>query len=87
MIAKNETENIAGCIRSIKPVVDEIIVVDTGSADDTWKIADELGAKVFDFHGAMTLQRPETNRSDMQQEIIFCGLTPTTAFPLRTMKG
>lgn len=49
MIAKDEAKNIADCIRSVKPVVDEIIVVDTGSADNTRKIAEELGAKVFGF--------------------------------------
>ncbi|MDA3835589.1 MAG: glycosyltransferase, partial [Spirochaetales bacterium] len=49
MIVKNEAENIAECIRSVKPVVDEIIVVDTGSTDDTRTIAEGLEAKVFDF--------------------------------------
>ncbi|MGB9500360.1 MAG: glycosyltransferase [Dissulfuribacterales bacterium] len=49
MIVKNEAKNIADCIRSVKPVVDEIIVVDTGSVDDTREIAGELGAKVFEF--------------------------------------
>jgi len=49
MIVKNETGNIAECIRSVKPVVDEIIVVDTGSVDNTREIAEKLGAKVFEF--------------------------------------
>lgn len=49
MIARNEAKNIADCIRSVKPVVDEIIVVDTGSVDDTREIAEGLEAKVFEF--------------------------------------
>ena len=49
MIVKDEEKNLADCIRSVKPVVDEIIVVDTGSVDDTRKIAEGLGAKVFEF--------------------------------------
>jgi glycosyltransferase involved in cell wall biosynthesis len=49
MIVKNEEKNLAPCIESIKPVVDEIIVVDTGSVDDTREIAEGLGAKVFEF--------------------------------------
>ena len=48
-IAKNEAENIARSIESYRPFVDEIIVVDTGSTDDTVKIAEDLGAKVLYF--------------------------------------
>jgi GT2 family glycosyltransferase/Flp pilus assembly protein TadD/glycogen synthase/SAM-dependent methyltransferase len=49
MIVKNEELSIAKCLMSVKPVADEIIVVDTGSADKTKAIASALGAKVFDF--------------------------------------
>lgn len=46
IITKNEQENIAACISSLKPIVDEIIVVDTGSEDDTVRIAEDMGAFV-----------------------------------------
>jgi tetratricopeptide (TPR) repeat protein len=49
MITKDEENNLVKCLRSVKPVVDEIIVVDTGSADRTRDIATVLGAKVFEF--------------------------------------
>ncbi|MEA5021307.1 MAG: glycosyltransferase [Desulfitobacterium hafniense] len=49
MIAKNEEKNIARCIESYKGVVDEIIVVDTGSTDKTVEIAENLGAKVYHY--------------------------------------
>jgi tetratricopeptide (TPR) repeat protein len=49
MIVKDEEETIARALMSVKPVVAEMIVVDTGSTDRTKKIAAELGAKVFDF--------------------------------------
>ncbi len=49
MIAKNEEKVIARCIESYREAVDEIIVVDTGSADQTVAIAKSLGAKVFHF--------------------------------------
>ncbi len=49
MIAKNEEHNIASALRSVLDLVDEIIVVDTGSTDRTKQIAASLGANVFDF--------------------------------------
>jgi tetratricopeptide (TPR) repeat protein/GT2 family glycosyltransferase len=49
MIVKNEEQHIAKCLMSVKPVVNEMIVVDTGSTDRTKNIAKALGAKVYDF--------------------------------------
>lgn len=49
MIAKNEEKNIETCINSYKNIVDEIIVVDTGSSDRTIEIAENLDAKVYFF--------------------------------------
>lgn len=49
MIVKNEKENLARCLASVKPYVDEMIVVDTGSADGTPEIALNHGAKVSYF--------------------------------------
>ncbi|KTE92019.1 hypothetical protein AT727_03530 [Desulfitobacterium hafniense] len=48
-IVKNESENIARSIESYKDVVDEIIIVDTGSTDNTVEICRSLGAKVLHF--------------------------------------
>lgn len=48
VIAKNEAHQIARCLKSAIPVVDQVVVVDTGSADDTVKIARELGAEVYE---------------------------------------
>ena len=50
MIVKNEEQHIAKCLMSMKPVVNEMIVVDTGSTDRTKNIAKALGAKVYDFN-------------------------------------
>jgi glycosyltransferase involved in cell wall biosynthesis len=47
MIVKNEEANLARCLNSIKNVVDEIIIVDTGSTDRTVEIAKSFGARVF----------------------------------------
>ncbi len=49
MIVKNEEKRLADCLKSAKPAVDEMIVVDTGSSDRTRDIAIALGARVYDF--------------------------------------
>ncbi|MCL4370452.1 MAG: glycosyltransferase [Chloroflexi bacterium] len=47
MIVKNEQENLVRCLGSVKDVVDEVIVVDTGSEDATPRIAIAHGATVI----------------------------------------
>ncbi len=47
VIAKNEADNLARCLQSVKPIVNEMIVVDTGSTDDTVSIAQGLGARTY----------------------------------------
>ncbi|MBP2637371.1 MAG: glycosyl transferase family 2 [Firmicutes bacterium] len=49
MIVRDEEKSIAKCLTSVKEIANEIIVVDTGSNDDTKKIATSFGAKVIDF--------------------------------------
>ena len=47
-MVKNESKNLPRSIDSLKTQVDEIIVVDTGSTDDTITIAKNYGAKVIE---------------------------------------
>lgn len=49
MIVKNEEDCLKRCLDSLKGIVDEMIVVDTGSTDRTKEIAKECGARVEDF--------------------------------------
>lgn len=49
MIARDEAEYLRRCLNSVKGLVDEIIVVDTGSADNTVEVAQAFGAKVSHF--------------------------------------
>lgn len=46
IIAKNEEAQISRCITSARDFVDEIVVVDTGSTDNTVSLARSLGAKI-----------------------------------------
>lgn len=49
MIAKNEERHLARCLASVRDLVDDIVLVDTGSTDSTIDIASSYGARVFHF--------------------------------------
>lgn len=47
MIAKNEAHTIRACLNSVRDVVSQIVVADTGCTDNTVEIAREFGATVI----------------------------------------
>jgi tetratricopeptide (TPR) repeat protein len=49
LIVRNEAANLPRSVGTIAPHVDEVVVVDTGSTDDTPEIAAGLGARVFGY--------------------------------------
>ncbi len=49
MIVKNEEETLSRCLDTVKDIVDEINIVDTGSTDKTKEIALRYTERVFDF--------------------------------------
>ena len=49
MIVKNEEQVLARCLESVKDLMDEIIIVDTGSTDKTKEIAAKYTDKIYDF--------------------------------------
>lgn len=49
MIVRNEAGRLARCLRSLRALVDEIVVVDTGSTDETIAIAEEHGCVIGHF--------------------------------------
>ncbi|MEK6812757.1 MAG: glycosyltransferase [Nanoarchaeota archaeon] len=49
MITKNEEQFLETCLNSVKDLVAEIIIGDTGSTDKTIEIAKKFGAKVIDL--------------------------------------
>ncbi|MCY2907094.1 glycosyltransferase family 2 protein [Bacillus anthracis] len=49
LIVKNEEEMLGKCLESLRRVIEEIIVVDTGSTDSTKEIARQFTDKVYDF--------------------------------------
>ena len=49
MIVKDEANCIKDCLESVKGLVSEIIIVDTGSTDQTIEICENHGAKVYAY--------------------------------------
>ena len=49
MIVKNEEKLLARCLDSVAGLMDEIIIVDTGSTDRTKEIAARYTDKIYDF--------------------------------------
>ena len=49
MIVKNEERILERCLSSVADLMDEIIVVDTGSEDKTKQIAAQFTDKIYDF--------------------------------------
>jgi tetratricopeptide (TPR) repeat protein len=49
MIARNEGKRLAAAIESVTKIADRVVVVDTGSTDDTIEKARSLGAEVVEY--------------------------------------
>lgn len=47
MIVRNEAEFLSECLHSVEGIVDEVIIVDTGSTDHTMNIAQKFGAHCY----------------------------------------
>jgi len=49
MIVKNEAANLGDCLDSVSGQVDEIVIVDTGSTDNTLEIAEAYTDKIYSY--------------------------------------
>jgi len=49
MIVRNEAHQLSDCLDSVADLFDEIVIVDTGSSDDTRQVASHYTPHVFDF--------------------------------------
>ena len=82
MMVKDEESNLSRCLQSIRPLIDELIVVDTGSSDRTVDIAKSFGASIYHHAWAndFSLHRNQSIESatgnwiliiDADEELIF----------------
>jgi glycosyl transferase family 2 len=55
MVVRDEEEMLPRCLAAVADAVDEVVVVDTGSADATRKIAASFGARVLDHRSTNSL--------------------------------
>lgn len=49
MIVKNEEDTLARCLDTVKDIVDEIVIIDTGSTDRTKEVAAKYTTNIYDF--------------------------------------
>lgn len=50
ILTLNEAKHIERCIKSLLPITNKILIIDSGSTDNTIEIAEKLGAKVIENH-------------------------------------
>lgn len=91
MIVKNEEQHLARCLSSVRACCDEVVIVDTGSTDNTVAIAEQFGAKVFhriwndDFAAARNESLTHTNAEWVLYIDADEVLTNAEQFPLRQL--
>ena len=50
MIVRDEEKNLSSCLESVEDIVDEMIIIDTGSTDNTIQVAQKFGADIHHFN-------------------------------------
>ena len=78
MIVKNEEAVLARCLDSIADLMDEIIIVDTGSTDHTKEILSKNASQIYDFKWTSDFSRKEEIFLFQKQTWI------TSIFPMQT---
>ena len=87
MIVKNEEHCLERCLKSLAPVADEIIVVDTGSDDGTKDIAKNLRIRYMILPGPEALAMHATIHFHLQDVITYTVPMQTKNLMKKTLKG
>ena len=87
MIVKDEEEVLSRCLNSLCDIMDEIIIVDTGSTDRTKEIQRNIPIRFLIINGAMILQMQEILRHQRQLVIIFIQQMQMNIWIMKTKKS
>ena len=77
---KRRKKTLDRCLGSVWDLVDEIIIVDTGSDDSTEKIAEKYTDKIYHFPWADDFSAARNFSFQKLLKTISCGWTQTTCF-------
>jgi hypothetical protein len=83
MIVRDEEQNLADCLESVRAFADQIVVVDTGSTDATVEVALAHGAEVHHFDGCddFAAARNESLRHARSRWILWLDADTRTPTP------
>lgn len=84
MIVKNEQDILARCLDSYAGTYDELIIVDTGSTDNTKEIAAHYTDKIYDFEWINDFQPQEISHFPKLDVTTYSVLTQTKCLMIPT---
>jgi glycosyltransferase involved in cell wall biosynthesis len=92
LITLNEAENLRRCLESVRGLAAEIVVVDSGSADDTRAVADEFQARWFEQKWLGFREQKNLSLDHCQHDWVLCldadeALSPELAEAIRQFLG
>lgn len=89
ILTLNEAEHLPGCLESLVPLTTDLIVLDSGSSDDTVRIAEAAGARVEQraFDGYANQRNAALSLPNLNPWVVFIDaderLTPAGAQEIR----
>lgn len=86
MIVKNEEEVLQRCLESVKDLVDEIVIVDTGSTDKTKEIASEYTDKIWDMDWQNDFSKARNYAFEKAEQDYLMWMDADDVFPEQSRK-
>ena len=86
MIVKNEEEVLERCLKSVKDIVEQIIIVDTGSTDNTKAVALKYTNKVYDFNWCNDFSKARNYAFSLATSDYIMWLDADDVVPVKTAK-
>ena len=87
LIARNEESHLERAISSVQPFASEVVVVDTGSTDDTAAIARRLGARVYPFRWSHSFSKARNYSFDRCRGHYIWWMDPDEEVPVACVEN